>query len=110
MVDLEAMRFWAGRLRGTYTACDDTTADYLEAAALELAEHRRAPVATGPSVADRLDRCRDRASRIVAGDIVAFAHRFPDSKTPRVAVIATEVETLAHAMLRAEREPEAGDG
>lgn len=41
-VDLGAMRGWAVEIRRLDTATDETTADYLEAAAAELAEWRRA--------------------------------------------------------------------
>lgn len=93
MVDLEAMRFMAGRLRrdGFVAEDDEVCAGLLEAAAAELAERRREPVAQGPSVEERLVAYRCAG---IAGAAARMSVNIIDQEL---------VEDFAHAMLAAER-------
>ncbi len=106
MVDLEEMRAaeeWMRLAEPEEDPSYPAWADLLQRARLELEAHRAvSPLpATGPSVAERLDRCRDRASRIVAGNIAAGNEYDDDIEA---------VEAVAHLMLAAEREPEVTRG
>lgn len=98
MVDLEAMREWARKLRSLqYAGVDDeATADYLDAAVAELAERRREPVAQGPSVEER------RLYWLGVFAPLAYAKYADVTSHGDVAEMAV---AMADAMLAAERAP-----
>lgn len=98
MVDLEAMFKCVDDVRTLRQEDSEYVARFLEDAAAEIVARRREPVAQGPSVEERLDRCRTRAS-------VAIATSWPTGSASNSARFAEVAEDLAHAMLAAERAP-----
>lgn len=102
MVDIEYMRrLWNERHAGSESPEDIALASMLADLCAELAAHRAvSPLPSGPSVAERLDRCRDRAAIVVL-------HERPKVKDGDEKWLASMIERVAHAMLAAEREPDA---
>jgi hypothetical protein len=112
MVDIGHLKALAYRLG------KDLDKALVMAAVKELETYHEQGEQGGRQAADRLDRCRDRASHIMAGRVQALEYdpllmggifKKADIKVPdgdyAAAYIAHETEVLAHALLQVERAP-----